>query len=49
MVYIVKVKGHTVDMVKSLRKAEDTFKECYTEAQIFAVAFDGSAKLIKQK
>lgn len=49
MVYVVKSKGHTVDMVKRLKDAENSFKDVYSSAQLFAIAHDGSAKLLKQK
>lgn len=49
MVYIVKSKGHTVEMTRKFREAKDAFDDTPGNAQIFAVAFDGSAKLVKTK
>lgn len=49
MVYVIKTLGTTVDMVKTLREAESSFKECSRQAEMYAVAPDGSAKLIRVK
>lgn len=49
MVYVIKAKGYTVDMVKSLREAELTYKDCGPDTQMFAVNADGSANLIRRK
>ncbi len=49
MVYVIKFKGHTVDMHKSLKDAEDSFKYGSTGTEVFAVEIDGSAKLIHRK
>jgi hypothetical protein len=48
-VYILKFKGHTVDMQKSLKDAEDSFKYGSSGTEMYFVEVDGSAKLIRRK
>jgi hypothetical protein len=58
MVYTVKVFGQTVDMCdtaleknkgEALREAESTFKDSKRSVQLFAVAADGTATLLRRK
>ena len=49
MVYRVVAFGVDVEFTKSLKEAESAFKDSRGNVRLFAVAPDGSAKLLKQK
>jgi len=49
MFYIVKVKGHTVDMGKSQEEVQRTFKFSSTGTEMWEVQPSGVAKLLQAK
>lgn len=49
MIYKIVTKGFCVDFTANKRHADDTFRDCGRDTQMFVVYADGSAKLIQTK